>query len=171
MIGRAYDDDAALEAEDALTQGVLSRRILAFILDGVLVAAVCAVLWVVLLTFGVLTLGIGMPLLGLLPLVPLLYNWLFVASPLSATPGQRLMGLTVRRNRDLAPPTPLEALVWTVGFLVTFSLGIVWFAAALITLRHRTLHDLVSGLVVVRIRALTQPAPIWNPPAGGASYV
>ena len=164
-------DDAALMADDALTAGVLSRRIFAFFLDCLLVAALCAVLWVLLLLFGLLTLGLGLPLLGLLPLVPVLYNWLSVASSLSGTPGQRLMGLQVRRNADLAPPTPLEALVWTVGFVVTVSLGAVWFVFALITVRHRTLHDVVSGLVVVRSRALTAPAPVWNPPHGGATYV
>jgi uncharacterized RDD family membrane protein YckC len=33
---------------------------------------------------------------------------------------------------------------------------VIWLAAALITSRHRTLHDLVSGLVVVRNGALSR---------------
>jgi uncharacterized RDD family membrane protein YckC len=33
---------------------------------------------------------------------------------------------------------------------------------ALFTIRHRTLHDLVSGLVVVRVRALTAEGGGWN---------
>jgi uncharacterized RDD family membrane protein YckC len=158
-------------SEDLLTEGVLGRRILAFLVDAVLVTVLCGALFVVLLALGLLTLGLSMPLLGLLPCVPVAYNWLSLASPLQATPGQRLLGLVVVRAADLAPPTVLEALVWTVGFVVTVSLGAIWLAVALVAPRHRTLHDIVSGLVVVRSRALTAPAPVWNPPSGGPSYV
>jgi uncharacterized RDD family membrane protein YckC len=161
--------------EAALTHAVLRRRVAAFVLDGLLVAALCCVAWMVLLTFGLLTLGLGLPLLGLLPAVPVAYNWLSVASDLSATPGQYLTGLAVRRDADLVRPTPLEALVWTLGFVATISLGAIWFGFALLTRRRRTLHDLLSGLTVVRRRALQQaltgPGLVWDAPAGGPRYV
>jgi uncharacterized RDD family membrane protein YckC len=38
----------------------------------------------------------------------------------------------------------------------------------LFTVRHRALHDLVSGLVVVRVEALTADGGDWNI-YGGAS--
>ncbi len=158
-----------------LTGGVLGRRIWAFLVDGLILAVLCGALWVALLAFGLLTLGLGLPLLGALPAVPLLYNWLSVASAGSATPGQRLLGLTVRRDADLGQPTPLEALIWTLGFMATMALGAIWFGFALLTVRHRTLHDLVSGLVVVRRRsleeALTSPAAVWDASRGGTRYV
>lgn len=161
--------------DEALTRGVLSRRVAAFILDGIFVAILCAGLWVLLLMFGLLTLGLGLPLLGVLPAVPLFYNWLSIASGAAATPGQALMGLTVRRDADLAPPSAFEALVWTLGFIVTMALGVIWFAIAVLTHQHRTLHDLVSGLVVVRRRVLretlTGPGIVWDAPAGGSRYV
>lgn len=162
---------AAAPGRDALAQGVLTRRVLAFVVDGLLCTAVIAVLWVMLLGFGLLTLGLGLPLLGLLPAVPFLYNWLSLCSPLSATPGQRLLGLVVRRDADLGPPTPLEALIWTVGFVVTISLGAVWFAAALITVRHRALHDIAAGLCVVRRQALTARPVAVNAGGGNPEYV
>ncbi len=157
-------------AGDALIHGVLSRRVFAFVLDGLMIACLCGVLWLLLLVFGLLTLGLGLPLLGLVPFVPLLYNWLSVASSLSATPGQRIMGLVVRRDADLGAPTPLEALIWTAGFVVTISLGGVWFGFALLTVRHRTLHDIVSGLVVVRRKALTARPAFWDVSRGGPHY-
>jgi uncharacterized RDD family membrane protein YckC len=40
---------------------------------------------------------------------------------------------------------------------------------ALFTVRHRTLHDLASGLVVVRTRALTGGFGSWNM-QGGSPY-
>jgi len=86
--------------------------------------------------------------------VPLLYHVLFVASGRSATPGQVLMDLSVRRDQDLGRPSLLQAVLFTAGLWLTLGAGVVWLAAALLTTRHRTLHDLVSGVVVVRSRAL-----------------
>lgn len=165
----------ATEWPDAdLVHHVLRRRLCAFVVDGLIVSVLCAVAWTLLLAFGLLTLGLGMPLLGLVPLVPLLYNWLTLTA-YGATPGQSLLGLAVRRDADLGRPTSLEALVWTIGFIVTVSLGAIWFALALLTTRKRTPHDLVSGLTVVRERALDQAltvrSAVWNAAPGGTSYV
>ncbi len=137
-----------------LFEGVLFRRVWAWLIDLLLVGGIVAVLWVVLVGFGLLTLGLGMPLLGLLPVVPLVYHVLFVAGPRSATPGQVMMDLSVRRDQDLGRPSLLQAVLFTAGLWLTLGAGVVWLAAALLTTRHRTLHDLVSGVVVVRSRAL-----------------
>ncbi len=160
--------------EDWLTREVLVRRVLGFLVDLLLIGAIVAGLWAGLLLFGLLTLGLGFPLLGLLPAVPPLYHFLFLASPLSATPGQALMGLVVRRNADLGRPDVLEALVSVVGFYVTLALGAVLLVVALLTTRKRTLHDLASGLVVVRAEVLanvtqplTPPGGDWNMRSGG----
>ena len=154
------------DRREAMVEGVLTRRV-AFLVDGLICTAIIALLWLALLAFGLLTLGLGLPLLGIIPAVPFLYNWLSVTSGLSATPGQYLLGLIVRRDQDLQAPTPLEGLIWTAGFVATLSLGAVWFAAALVTARHRTLHDLVSGLLVVRRKALTIRPALWNAPPRG----
>lgn len=136
--------------EGPLTEGVLMRRVWAWVIDFLLVGVIVAVLWVALFAFGVLTLGLGFPLLGLLPIVPLVYHTLFVASRRAATPGQALMDLVVRRDEDLGGPTLLQAIVFTAGLWLTLGAGVIWLAAALFTTRKRTLHDIVSGLVVVR---------------------
>ena len=137
-----------------LTEGVMFRRVCAWLLDLLLVGGIVAVLWVVLVGFGLLTLGFGLPLLGLLPVVPVAYHVLFVAGPRSATPGQVVMDLSVRRDADLGRPSLLQAVLFVAGLWVTLAAGVVWLAAALVTTRHRALHDLVSGVVVVRGRAL-----------------
>ncbi len=161
--------DAGSDA--ALHEGVLLRRVVAWLIDAILEAIAMAVLWVFCLFFGLLTLGLGWPLFGLLPLVPLLYQWLFLIGPMSATPGQWLLGLVVRRDEDLAPPSPMEALAFTVLFFLTLALGVIWMAVALFTVRHRTFHEIISGLVVIRSReldlSLTPPARSWNIGDGG----
>ncbi len=141
-------------AEDALTGGILPRRVMAFVVDGLIVAVLAAVAWVALLLFGLLTLGLGLPLLGLLPAVPVLYNWLFTAGPGQATPGQAMLGLRLVRDDDLGRPNSAQAFVWSVGFAATIALGAVWLLVALVTRRHRAAHDIVAGVSVVRAAAV-----------------
>lgn len=136
--------------EDRLTGGILPIRVLAFVIDGVIVTVLVAALWVALLVMGLLTLGLLWPLFALLPVVPVLYNWLTVAGPGQATPGQAICGLRVVRDIDLGRPNSAQALVWAAGFAVTVALGAVWLALALVTIRHRAPHDIVAGVTVVR---------------------
>lgn len=138
----------------ALTEAVPLRRVAAWVVDLLILAALCATLWVAIGIFGVLTLGFGLTLLGVLPAVPVLYHLGFLLAPGAATPGQALLGLTVRRSEDLAPPTAQQAIIFTVGLYLTLMAGAVWLVVALFTENRRALHDLVSGLVVVRRAAL-----------------
>ncbi|MDA8249578.1 MAG: RDD family protein [Rhodospirillales bacterium] len=163
MIYRAFDSYE-------LIRGTRLRRIVAFLLDGLILAIGIRLLAGVLFLFGIVTLGLGMPLFGLLPVVPLLYNWLSLLSGLSATPGQAMMGLIVRRNDDLGPPGALAALVWVIGFYVSLALSGLPLLLALFTEGKRTGHDLLSGLVVVRARALTGGPRFWNMRAGGSPF-
>jgi uncharacterized RDD family membrane protein YckC len=57
-------------------------------------------------------------------------------------------------------------LVYAAGFWLTMAAGVVLVLAALFTVRRRCLHDIVSGLVVVRSQALTGALGAWNM-AGG----
>jgi uncharacterized RDD family membrane protein YckC len=155
--------------EDLLTEGVLTRRVFAWLIDVLLIALIMVALWFTLMLFGLLTLGLGLPLLGVLPFVPFCYHMLFLAGPPSATPGQSALGLVVRRNDDLGRPTPVQALVSTLLFYVTLATSGLLLLVALFTVHRRTLHDLLSGLVVVRSRALTRSLGSWNM-QGGSPY-
>lgn len=149
-------------ADQYLTGGVLSRRCVAWVIDIVLVILLVWVLWWLLIFVGLLTFGLGWGAIGMLPFVPFCYHFFSLLGAASATPGQRMMGLTVRRNEDLGPPTALQALISVLGFYLTLATSGVLLVVALFTIRHRTLHDLVSGLVVVRFQALTAPGGGWN---------
>jgi uncharacterized RDD family membrane protein YckC len=155
--------------EYLLTEGVLIRRVFAWLIDVLLIGLICVALWFALMLFGLVTLGLGLPLLGILPFVPFCYHMLFLAGPASATPGQSALGLVVRRNDDLGRPTPVQALVSTLLFYATLATSGLLLLIALFTVRRRTLHDLISGLVVVRTRALTGSPASWNMP-GGSPY-
>jgi len=165
MIPPPFRDDAF---EAALTWHVLRRRIAAALVDLLLCGLAIGAFVLFGLVLGVLTLGLGFGLLALLPLIPVLYHWFFIAR-MSATPGQRLMGLALRRNDDLGPPEGVQALVWALGFALTLTLtfGLLWLAVVLLTERKRALHDIVAGLVVVRAATLTGSPLSWNMPRGG----
>ena len=163
MIYRAPVDDYWL------TEGVLFRRVIAWFIDVILVALVFIALWFGLLLLGVLTLGLGLPLLGVLPFVPFCYHLFFVAGPASATPGQQVLGLVVRRNDDFGRPTTMQVVIYTLVFFLTLATTGLLLLIAFFTERRRTLHDMASGLVVVRARALTRGLGSWNM-QGGSPY-
>jgi uncharacterized RDD family membrane protein YckC len=151
-----YPDD------EFLTGGVMSRRCVAWVIDVILIAMLIWVLWWILVMFGFLTLGLGFGAMSILPFVPFCYHFFSLLGLASATPGQRIMGLIVRRNDDLGPPTGLQAFLAVLLFYLTMATSGLLLVVALFTIRHRTLHDLVSGLVVVRVRALTAEGGGWN---------
>ena len=145
-----------------LTNGVLSRRCAGWVIDAILVGLLVWVLWWMLVMFGFLTLGLGFGAMGILPFVPFCYHFLSLIGAASATPGQQIMGLTVRRNEDLGRPYGIQALAAVLVFYFTIATSGALLVVALFTRRHRALHDLVSGLVVVRVAALTTGSGDWN---------
>lgn len=147
--------DTAL-LDDRLTGGLLTRRVLAWIVDALLISALGVVIWLVLAALTVVTLGIGAPLFALLALLPPFYGWLFLMTSLQASPGQALFGLIVVRDADWGEPTFLQAVVYIAAYWVTMAAGVIWTAIALVTTRHRTFHDMLSGLVVMRRSALRE---------------
>jgi len=133
----------------ARLSGVLRRRVLAYVVDFLLVATIWFVAAIGLGIAAVLTLGLLSPVLALLALVPLAYHTLSVAA-LGATPGQKLLGLEVR-DMSLASPTLLQAFIQSAIFLLTVPTTAELALLAVFFLpRRRTLHDLLSNLQVLR---------------------
>lgn len=158
--------------DDTLTHGVLPRRLAGWCIDAVILTLLMLGLWLGMLVFGFLTLGLGFGAIGMLPFVPFCYSVLFTASPICATPGQRAMGLVVLRNADLGRPDGLQAVIFALVYDLTLATTGLLLLIALLTIRRRTLHDLASGLVVVRteaLRPLTPPFGYGNMP-GGSPY-
>jgi uncharacterized RDD family membrane protein YckC len=144
-----------------LTRDVWPRRLIAFIIDLFLIAVLGAALVWVIFVLGVLTLGLGFLLYHLMPLMPALYYVAWLRTQAAATPGQRLLGLTMRQDASLAWPVPErpnlgQAITWTVLLYVCFALSLIPFLLVLVTRRHRALHDLLSGLTLVHVTALNR---------------
>lgn len=154
-----------------LTDGVLIRRVIAWVIDLIVISVIVVGLGITIWMLGIATLGLAWSMMAVLPLVPALYHGLCLLGPTSATAGQQLCGLVVRRNDDLGSPTPLQAAIAVGVYYVTWALSGILLVVALFTARRRTLHDLASGLVVVRaeaMMALTEARRSWN--MGTGSY-
>jgi uncharacterized RDD family membrane protein YckC len=140
--------------DDSLTWGVPSRRIMAFLIDSVLIALLTLSLAVSFAIIHVMSLGLLHGPAHLILIVGLIYDACFMASPAMATPGQMAMGLQARRSDDLGRPTLLQAIAFTALLYLTLAAGVIWLGVAFFTHRRRTIHDMISGLVIVRAGAL-----------------
>jgi uncharacterized RDD family membrane protein YckC len=141
---------AAVAAIDpARLEGVLSRRVFAYLIDAVIIGLILFAGFILGLAVVVLSFGLLGGVLGLLALVGPAYHTLTVGLG-GATWGQRMLGLEVC---DLLrrPPTLLQAIVQTAVFYLTvFPTGGLVLIAVLFFDRRRTLHDWMSGLQVLR---------------------
>ena len=134
----------------ALFDGVLWRRTLAYLIDAVCIGAIVFVSWVVFMIVLLLSLGLLWPAVWLLGLIPLAYHTLLVSGPHAATFGMRVFDLQLR-SWDGERPVFLQALAHAVLFYLTvgatFLLVLLF---ALFNRRKRTLHDVLSGMLMVR---------------------
>jgi len=131
--------------------GVLWRRIAAFIIDYIVIGLLVFAAAILVFLFGVLTLGLGWMLYAILvPAVAILYVWTTLGGPKQATLGMRAMDIRLERL-DGRPIDGLTAVVHTVLFwafnaaLTPLILLATWFLDY-----KRTLHDLLLGTYVRR---------------------
>ncbi len=127
--------------------GVRTRRILAVLLDLVLVSTLSVGLWLFLL---VVTFGLSLFVLPpLFPFVAFFYNGMTVSGRAMATPGMRLMGLQMRLDSTGERVPFIYAAVHAVMFYVSWMFPPV-FVLSLFAEDKRCLHDIFSGVIFVR---------------------
>ena len=131
---------------DALAS-VRTRRILALVVDFVLVGVLAAILYTALL---ILTLGLSFFFLPpLFPLVAFFYNGLTVSSAKMGTPGMRAMDLEMRLDESGARVPFINAAAHAVLFYLSWFFPLI-FLVSLVDGEKRCLHDMLVGVVVVR---------------------
>jgi len=132
-------------------EGVLSRRIMAFIIDYMLVALISVPVAILVFLLGIVTLGLAWFLFSILfPGVALIYVWNTLGGSSQATLGMRAMNIRLERI-DGVPVDGLVAIVHTVLFWAgNVLLTPLILLATLFLSRKRTVHDLLLGTVVIR---------------------
>jgi uncharacterized RDD family membrane protein YckC len=145
----AYDPIANPE----LFEGVMARRLIAFIIDLFIIGVPILLAAIFIFIFGLLTIGLGWALYWLLSpasvIWAVIYYGVTFGSPASATIGMRVMDLEMRTWYG-APAYFLLGAVHAIVYWITVS-----FLTPLILLvgffndRRRLLHDILVGTVVV----------------------
>jgi uncharacterized RDD family membrane protein YckC len=153
----AFDPD--LEPE--LFRGVLTRRVIAFIIDVIVLSipVVLAILFIA--VFGLVTLGLGWALFWLVSPASIIWAIVYYGStlggPHSATIGMRVMDLELRTWYG-APGYFVLGAAHAVLFYVSISvLSPLILLIGLFNARRRLAHDIVLGTVVIN-NSLRQPA-------------
>lgn len=149
----AYDPTTQPE----LFEGVLARRVMAFLVDLILITVPLILLAIFIFVFGLVTLGLGWFLFFLMSPIAviwaLLYYGLTLGGPASATIGMRVMELEMRTWYG-APSYFVLGAVHAVGYWLTVSfLTPFILLVALFNDRKRLLHDMLLGTIVINNEA------------------
>jgi uncharacterized RDD family membrane protein YckC len=149
----AYDPLANPE----LFEGVLARRIVAFIIDVIIIAVPLIAAAAFIFVFGLVTFGLGWLLFWLLSPISvvwaLAYYGFTLGGPASATIGMRAMEIEMRTWYGAPAYFVLGAVhavvFWiTVSVLTPFVLLVGFFNA-----RGRLLHDILVGAVLINTQS------------------
>jgi uncharacterized RDD family membrane protein YckC len=145
----AYDPAANPE----LFEGVLSRRIMAFVIDVIIIAVPLVAAWICIFIFGLITFGLGWALFWMFSpasiIWALFYYGLTLGGPASATIGMRAMELEMRTWYG-APAYFVLGSVHAIVFWITVSvLTPLILLVGLFNSRRRLLHDMLIGVVLI----------------------
>ena len=131
--------------------GVRTRRILAILVDLVVITLIVGVAFVFLSILGVLTFGLAWLLIPpLFPVVALIYNGFTISGPSRGTPGMRLMDLEVRLTDGYRVPFIYAAVHAVLFYLSWTFLTPIVLVVSLFARNKRCLHDILASMVVTR---------------------
>jgi uncharacterized RDD family membrane protein YckC len=157
--------DPAVNPE--LFEGVLSRRVIAFFVDVVIIAVPIIFVTLFIFIFGLVTFGLGWALYFLLYpaciLWALVYYGVTLGGPHSATVGMRLMDIEMRTWYG-APAYFVLGAVHAVIYWITVSfLTPLVLLVGLFNDRRRLLHDMLIGTVIINnpYRAEAMRRTLW----------
>ena len=136
-----------------LFEGVLARRIVAFIIDIIIIAIPLIVGWMFIFVFGLVTFGLGWALFWLMSpgsvIWALVYYGMTLGGPASATIGMRAMEIEMRTWYG-APAYFVLGAVHAIVFWISVSvLSPLILVVGFFNARRRLLHDMLVGTVLI----------------------
>ena len=145
----AYDPAANPE----LFEGVVARRMIAFLIDFVILAVPVVFVAMFIFVVGIVTFGLGFLFYGLLwpamVLWALAYYGMTLGSPASATIGMRVMDIEMRTWYGSPAYFVLGAVHAIVFWITVSALTPLILLVCLFNDRRRFLHDILVGTVVI----------------------
>jgi uncharacterized RDD family membrane protein YckC len=160
--GPVYEHAFDPYLEPDLFRGVLTRRLIAFIIDLFIISVPIALAILFIAVFGLITLGLGWALFWLVSpasiVWALVYYGASIGGPHSATIGMRVMDLELRTWYG-APGYFLLGAMHAVLFYISISvLSPLVLLLGLFNARRRLLHDFVLGTIIINNSVRTQVA-------------
>lgn len=139
----------------AQTEGVLGRRLFAYLVDIMVIFGLIAILAIAIFVFGIVTLTLGWWLYGLMfpPLIAIVYNALTIGGPAQSTIGMRMMGLKVVDAGSGGPVDKITAAVHALLFYLAAGTFVFWaidIVVGMMRADRRLGHDLLTGVALVR---------------------
>lgn len=144
-------DRSDIPSRSELYDGIVSRRVFAYVFDIVIVSLVSIVAAVAVFFLGIFTFGLGWLLFTIfMPLVLAAYLAFTLGGPDAATPGMKMAGIQMRLY-DGSRSGPLGAMLHGLLFYISITVLTPFIVlVGLFTARGRLLHDLVLGTYMVR---------------------
>lgn len=145
----AYDPVRSPE----LFEGVLARRVVAFVIDFVIVTVPIGLAYVFAVIFTFVTFGLGIILFWILPAATVIWAICYfgatLGGPRSATIGMRVMDLEMRTWYGAPAYFVLGAVHAIVFWILISALTPLILLVAFFNERRRLLHDILLGTVVI----------------------
>ncbi len=149
--------DAAAYATD----GVLGRRLVAYLIDILMIAGFTLLFGFAILVLGFVTFGLAWFLFAILvPGAAILYSAITMAGRHQSTIGMRMTGLRVLNASRGGPVDALTAAVHALLFYLAAGTFLLWALDVLVGFvrdDRRMGRDLIVNLIVVRADALGRP--------------
>jgi len=160
----AYDPTANPE----LFEGVLARRVVAFVIDIIIIAIPLVAASVFIFVLGLVTFGLGWALFWLLSpasvVWALFYYGVTLGSPASATIGMRAMQLEMRTWYGAPAYFVLGAVHAIVYWISVSVLTPLILLVGFFNARRRLLHDMLVGTIIIN------KSPSLPSPASGGGF-
>ena len=145
----AYDPVANPE----LFEDVLARRVIAFVIDVIIIASPLVAAAIFIFLLGLVTFGLGWALYWLLSpasiIWALFYYGITLGSPASATLGMRVMEIEMRTWYGAPAYFVLGAVHAVVYWISVSVLSPLILVVGLFNARNRLLHDFFVGVVII----------------------
>jgi uncharacterized RDD family membrane protein YckC len=150
-----------------LFEGVLPRRVIAFIIDVVIIAVPVVLAAIFIFLLGIVTLGVGWVLYWVLSPAAIVwavfYYGLTFGGPQSATIGMRMVDIEMRTWYGAPAYFVLGAVHGILFWVLISALTPLILLVCFFNHRHRLLHDIVLGTVVINNEQRAQRISEFGP--------
>ncbi len=146
----AINGDSPLRISELDYFEVRRRRMLAFVVDYIIIALLCIPVAFLIGFAGIITLGLGLLLYAIMvPLVAIGYLGITMGGENQATVGMAMFSLHVRRLNGGRIDAPLAILHGILFWFLHFVLSPFMLLASLFSSRKRLLHDWLLGTEII----------------------